>query len=86
MVTAGLGWMLFNTFLVLPWGELRWEGENDPVRLAVLAVAALIGTAAGGVHAAVEARRTAVSVPAPRTAPDAGLGEGRLLAYWSDRE
>lgn len=47
LVTAGLAWPFYLGFLVDRYGELHWHGWVDLVRLAVLAVAALLGTAVG---------------------------------------
>src|SRR5512144_2976332 len=47
LVTAGLAWPFYLGFLVDRYGELRWHGGVDLLRLAVLVVASLIGAALG---------------------------------------
>ena len=44
LVTAALGWLLLNGFLVDHFGALRWHGEVDAVRLVTLIAAAAIVT------------------------------------------
>lgn len=43
VVTAGLGWLVVNGFLVNTLGRLSWHGAGDAWRLAALAGAAATG-------------------------------------------
>jgi K+-sensing histidine kinase KdpD len=43
VVVAVLGWLILNGFLVDQFGTLRWHGEVDAARLAVLIIAAAAG-------------------------------------------
>lgn len=47
LATAGLAWLCCDGFLVDQYGELRWHGHADAVRLGVLALAAATGTGLG---------------------------------------
>lgn len=57
VVTAGLAWPFYLGFLVDRYGELHWHGPIDLLRLAVLAMASLIGTAVGDWVTSGRARR-----------------------------
>ncbi|MGW3472089.1 hypothetical protein ACWDKQ_27310 [Saccharopolyspora sp. NPDC000995] len=73
LVTAVLGWMLFNGFVVHSLGDLAWEGSSDAVRLAALAGAAVLGVLVGRAWAGAHERPEVVeAIPAPRTAAGAG--------------
>jgi len=45
LITAGLGYLLFDGFLVNRLGELTWDGAASQRRLVVLAVAVGVGRA-----------------------------------------
>ncbi|MEV0083661.1 hypothetical protein [Saccharopolyspora sp. NPDC050642] len=73
LVTAVLGWMLFNGFVVHSHGDLGWNGSGDTVRLAALTGAALLGALLGNVRAARHERPVVVeTIPAPRAEQPAG--------------
>jgi MFS family permease len=49
LVTAGIGFLVFDGFLVNQLGELSWHGSSDGVRLAVLAAAVIFGRLLGDI-------------------------------------
>ncbi|MFD5100946.1 hypothetical protein [Streptomyces albidochromogenes] len=56
-LTAALCWLCYDGFVVHRWGELAWDGVVDVYRLAALAGASLLGTAAASVRHALGVRR-----------------------------
>ena len=70
LLTAGLGWMFFNSFVVHAGGVLRWEGTSDLVRVAILAAAAVLGCALGWAYTTVvpTGQPDDLPVPAQRSA------------------
>ncbi|MEV6229145.1 hypothetical protein AB0L88_14860 [Saccharopolyspora shandongensis] len=76
LVTAALGWMLFNGFVVHSHGDLGWD-SGDAVRLAALTGAALLGALLGKAWAARHERPVVLeSIPAPRAVqPASGLAK-----------
>ena len=45
LVTAALGWLMLDGFVIDRYGVLHWHGRADAVRLAVLAASGLVTTA-----------------------------------------
>ncbi|MEV0698741.1 hypothetical protein AB0I53_12600 [Saccharopolyspora sp. NPDC050389] len=86
LVTAVLGWTLFNGFVVHSLGDLGWEGSGDAVRLAALTGAAVLGALAGQAWAATHERPVVVeTIPAPRTATRAEQPAGDRHAIAESR-
>ena len=52
VLTAGIAWSFFVGFVIDRDGEVRWHGTADLVRLGVLIVAVLVGSAWWRVSAA----------------------------------
>ncbi|MGP3982846.1 hypothetical protein [Streptomyces sp. KR80] len=55
--TAAVCWLLYNGFVVVPQGELSWNGPVDATRLGLLIGLALLGTGIARVADAVGAYR-----------------------------
>jgi hypothetical protein len=58
LAVAGIGFLVFNGFLVNQLGELSWHGSADVIRLAVLGAAVIFGRLLGDIFR--------LSRPAPR--------------------
>lgn len=73
LVTAGLAWPFYLGFLVDRYGELRWHGSVDLLRLAALVAASLLGTALGWITHGASVR--------PRSGSALQLGEMHELGH-----
>lgn len=72
VATSLVGWLFLNSFVVHQYGQLRWEGWSDGVRLLVLVGAAVTGTLLA-VLTARAGRSAAPVLPRPREIPQAEL-------------
>jgi hypothetical protein len=69
VLSAGMAWSMYLGFLVDQTGELRWHGVVDLVRLGVLVVVALAGSARWPITDLLSARSAPRPAPGPRERP-----------------
>jgi hypothetical protein len=50
LIVAGIGFLIFDGFLVNQLGELSWHGWADAVRVGALGAAAIFGRLLGDIH------------------------------------
>jgi len=57
VLSAGLGWLMLNGFVVNQYGALAWHGDSDVINLAVLVGVAVLTAVVRSVQLSLHASR-----------------------------